>query len=232
MLVSPANGSVVPRYGPSPLFRWRITEAGAAPASGSGRLEVSTAPSFAQSVIYSFDCGAAAGACPEKHRWPASQPYWYDLANSCSDVPPVGSCGGLSRTLYWRVRYEPAGAASSTSPVGVLERAVSADRTRPLVTTVPGSSRFGGTAAVTFFVSDGSGSVRDIVELEAGARVVFGVRTAWTAVARVRRSFRSIVLPLPPTIGAGRYRVCVTAQDQADNRATSCAAYTITAPPP
>ena len=112
----------------------------------------------------------------------------------------------------------------------MLERAVSADRARPLVTTVPGSSRFGGTAAVTFFVSDASGSVRDIVELEAGARVVFGVRTAWTAVARVRRSYRSIVLPLPPTIGAGRYRVCVTAQDQADNRATSCATYTITAP--
>ena len=73
--------------------------------------------------------------------------------------------------------------------------------------------------------------MRDIVGLEARARVVFGVRTAWTAVARVGRSYRSIVLPLPPTIGAGRYRVCVTAQDQADNRVTSCAAYTISAPP-
>jgi hypothetical protein len=185
LLVSPTNGTVVPRYGPSPLFRWRITQAGAAPARGSGRLEVSTSPSFAQSASYRFGCGAAAGRCPQKHRWPATQPYWYDLANSCSDVPPVGSCGRLSRTLYWRVRYEPAGAASRSSPVGVLERAVSADRTPPAVTTVAGSSRLGGTAAVTFFVSDGSGSVRDIVELAAGARVVFGVRTAWTAVARV-----------------------------------------------
>jgi hypothetical protein len=229
LLVSPAGGTIVPRYGPSPLFRWRITESGRAPARGSGRLEVSTSPTFAQSAIYSFDCAAAAGGCPQAHRWPGTQPYWYDLANSCSDVPAVGSCRTLSRVLYWRVRYEPAGAASATSPVGVLERAVSSDRTPPAVKTVAGNSRVGATAAVEFLVSDGSGVVRDIVELESGASVVFGVRTAWTTVARTRQSFRFIVLPLPPTIGAGVYRVCVTAQDQADNRATDCAPYTITA---
>ena len=231
LLVAPANGTVVPRYGPSPLFRWLITETGPPTVRGSGRLEVSTSPTFTQSAIFSFVCGAGAGACPQEHRWPASQPYWYDLANSCSDVPPVGSCGRLSRTLYWRVSYEWSGARSSSSPVGVLGRTLSPDRSPPAVTTVAGGSRLGGTAAVSFFVSDGSGIVRDIVELEAGARVVFGVRTAWTPVARSGRSYRYIVLPLPPTIGAGVYRVCVTAQDEADNRARDCAAYTITAPP-
>ena len=65
-LVSPANGTVVPRYGPSPLFRWRITEAGAAPARGESgpASKVSTSPSFAQSAIYKLRLRRRGGPLP------------------------------------------------------------------------------------------------------------------------------------------------------------------------
>ena len=45
-LISPTPGSVIPRYGASPSFTWRISARGLPPPKGSGRLEVSTTRAF------------------------------------------------------------------------------------------------------------------------------------------------------------------------------------------
>ncbi len=229
-LLGPANGTTVVRYGASPDFAWRITLTGEPPARGSGRLEVSTSRSFAQSAVFRFDCGYSSGDCPTSYQWPNQTPYWYDQANSCSDVPPSGTnCSGLSTTLYWRVRYEPAGAKSYSSPVGVLQRSAPTDTKPPIVNTVVGSSPHGSNATVYFHAGDNSGLVRDIVELEDSAgNVVFGVRTEWNVVATGGTSYRYITLPLPLSVQAGTYKACVTVVDQNDNKATDCATYTIT----
>src|SRR5262249_28474129 len=157
-LVSPARGSAVPRYGASPVFTWRISARGLPPPKGSGRLEVSTTRSFAQEAVYRFDCGYSPGDCVPHLQWPSSAPHWYDLANSCSDVPAVGSnCGSLSTTLYWRVRFEPVGARSYTSPIGVLRRSAPTDTTPPTAKAESGSSQYGGPAPLLLLAGDPSG---------------------------------------------------------------------------
>ena len=90
-LLGPTNNTTVARYGASPTFDWKITMTGRPPARGSGRLEVSTSPTFSQSAVFRFDCGYSPGDCPTSYQWPNQTPFWYDQANSCSDVPPVGS---------------------------------------------------------------------------------------------------------------------------------------------
>jgi hypothetical protein len=229
-LLGPTNGTTVARYGASPTFSWKISLTGKPPARGSGRLEVSTSPSFNQSAVFRFDCGYTSGDCPSSYQWPNQTPFWYDQANSCSDVPPSGTnCGSLSTTLYWRVRYEPVGAKSYTSPVGVLQRSAPTDTRPPTVNALNGTSAYGSNATVYFHAGDNSGLVRDVVELyDSSGNVVFGVRTEWNTVPTSGQSYQYITLPLPPSIQAGTYKSCVTVVDQNDNRATDCAIYTIT----
>lgn len=227
-LLSPVTAAVVPRYGPSPVFDWLIKSTSAAPLHGSGRLEVSTTSDFAQSAIWRFECGYSAGDCIQHHQWLATSPYWYDEANSCDDVPAVGKCGALSKTLFWRVRYQPVGGKSWSSPTGRLQRSVTSDSTRPKVQAENGSAAYGVAARVLFWVSDDSGTTRDIVQIYDGGQVVFGMRTQWDSVNHTSLSYRYLDLPLPASIEPGTYRWCLTAQDQSDNRGTDCATYTIT----
>jgi hypothetical protein len=226
-LLGPTAGTVTPRYGPSPAFSWLINASGKAPLHGSGRLEVSTTASFAQMATWRFDCGYSPGDCVMHHQWPAVAPYWYDQANSCDDVPPVGSCNTLSKLLYWRVRYQPVGGKSWSSRTGIVRRSISSDTTAPKVQADPGSAQYGAPARVLFWVDDDSGVTRDIVQIYDGGKVIFGMRTEWNDVNTDDLSYRYLDLPLPTTIEPGTYRWCLTAQDRADNRATDCALYTI-----
>jgi len=225
-LVSPRSDSVVARYGPSPMFTWRISARGLPPPRGSGRLEVSTTRSFAQEAVYRFDCGYSPGDCVSHFRWPSGSPHWYDLANSCSDVPPEGSCGRLSTTLYWRVRFQPVGGRSYTSPIGILERSSPTDRTRPTVRAEAGSSDYGGPARMLFWAGDRSNVVRYVVQLyDSAGKMVFGARTDWR---RITGNYYTYVdLPLPASVGPGSYKFCVTVIDQSDNDKTDCAPYAI-----
>jgi hypothetical protein len=226
-LVAPAGGTVVPRYGSSPVFAWRINARGLPTPKGSGRLEVSTTRSFAQEAIYRFDCGYSPGDCVPHFQWPNTTPHWYDMANSCSDVPPVGLCNGLSTTLYWRVRFQPVGGRSYTSPIGILQRSTPTDVTPPTAQAQPGTSAYGDPAQMLFWASDRSNVVRYVVELYNGdGKVVDGARTDWRTIAG--NYYTYVDLPLPTTVGPGAYKFCVTVLDQSDNSATDCAPYTIT----
>ena len=226
-LVAPSSGSVVARYGASPVFAWRISARGLPPPKGSGRLEVSTTRSFAQEATYRFDCGYSPGDCVPHFRWPNASPHWYDMANSCSDVPPEGVCNGLSTTLYWRVRFQPVGGRSYTSPIGILQRSTPTDVTPPTAQAQPGTSAYGDPAQMLFWASDRSNVVRYVVELYNGdGKVVDGARTDWRTIAG--NYYTYVDLPLPTTVGPGAYKFCVTVLDQSDNSATDCAPYTIT----
>jgi hypothetical protein len=227
-LVSPASGATIPRYGASPVFAWRLYAHGLPTPKGSGRLEVSTTRSFTQEAIYRFDCGYSPGDCVAHFQWPNSSPHWYDMANSCSDVPPEGSnCGSLSTTLYWRVRFQPVGARSYTSPIGILQRSAPTDTTPPTAQAQSGSSVYGGPARMLFWAGDKSGVVRYVVQLYDGSTMVFGARTDWQSI--VSPYYTYVDLPLPPTVEPGSYRFCVTVIDQSDNSTTDCAPYSITA---
>jgi len=226
-LVAPSSGSVVARYGASPVFAWRISARGLPPPKGSGRLEVSTTRSFAQEATYRFDCGYSPGDCVPHFRWPNASPHWYDMANSCSDVPPEGVCNGLSTTLYWRVRFQPAGGRSYTSPIGILQRAMPTDVTPPTARAEAGSSQYGGPARMLFWASDKSGVVRYVVQLyDIDGKMVFGARTDWRTITA--NYYTYVDLPLPETVEPGAYKFCVTVIDQSDNQATDCAPYSIT----
>jgi hypothetical protein len=225
-LVSPAVGTVVPRYGGSPMFHWTIATMGLAPLHGSGRLEVSTSPTFDQMATARFDCGYSQGDCMTRFQWNNGSPHWYDLANSCADVPPVGDCSSPSRVLYWRVRYQPVGGRSYTSPTWMLRRATSPDTVAPVANADPGSAPYGQLARVTYSVDDGGGATRFVAELYDGSTVVFGARTDWNPARGFYKSFWD--LPLPADVGPGTYRWCFTVSDLADNSDTDCAPYTIT----
>lgn len=227
-LVSPGSGAVVQRYGPSPVFSWRISARGLPPPKGSGRLEVSTTRSFAQEAIYRFDCGYSPGDCVPHFRWPDSSPHWYDMANSCSDVPPAGTnCGSLSTTLYWRVRFEPVGGRSYTSPIGILQRSPPADTSPPTARAEAGSSTYGSPARMLFYAGDPSQVVRYVVQVYSGRSMVFGARTDWRTISGLYYTY--VDLPLPTTVGPGTYKFCVTVIDRSDNKQTDCAPYSITA---
>jgi len=227
-LVSPTPGGVVPRYGASPVFKWRISARGLPAPKGSGRLEVSTTRTFTQEAIYRFDCGYSPGDCVPHFQWPDASPHWYDMANSCSDVPPEGSgCGSLSTVLYWRVRFQPVGAQTYTSAIGMLRRSAPTDSKAPTAKAEAGSSDYGGPARMLFWASDASNVVRYVVELyDSSKEMVFGARTDWRTISG--NYYTYVDLPIPPSIGPGSYTFCVTVVDQSDNHATDCAPYAIT----
>jgi hypothetical protein len=228
-LVAPGPSTVVPRYGTSPVFTWKIDAHGLPTPKGSGRLELSTTRSFAQEAVYRFDCGYSAGDCVPHFRWPNVSPHWYDMANACSDVPPEGTgCGSLSTVLYWRVRFEPVGGRSYTSPIGVLSRSAPASTAPPTAKAEGGSSDYGGPARMLFWASDPSNLVRYVVQLYDGTKMVFGARTDWRTISG--NYYTYVDLPLPPSVGPGAYKFCVTVIDQSDNDATDCAPYSITQP--
>jgi hypothetical protein len=208
------------------MFRWRISAPGGALLHGSGRLEVSTTPTFTQEAIMRFDCGYSPGDCVAHYRWGTTEPHWYDMANSCSDVPPVGNCNGISRTLYWRVRFEPVGGRSYSSPVGVLARAMSTDTVPPQTQAEPGTSPYGQPARVFFWVQEASGTARYVIQLYNGSKVIYGARTDWQHAVGHFETY--VDLPIPATIRAGLYHFCVTVVDQADLKASDCAPFAIT----
>jgi hypothetical protein len=224
-LLAPISGTIVPRYGASPYFTWLITAHGQPPPKGSGRLEVSTTPTFSQEAILRFDCGYNPGDCVPHFQWPDSTPHWYDMANSCSDVPPVGNCLGVSKQLYWRVRFQPVGGRSYSSSIGVLQRSLSPDSVAPSVRAEGGSSDYGGPARMLFWAGDNTGLTRYVVQLYDGTKMVFGARTDWRS--GVGPYYTYVDLPIPPSVKPGGYRFCVTVIDQADNKKTDCAPYSI-----
>jgi hypothetical protein len=225
-LVSPAGGSSLDRYAASPVFRWQIQTGGSAKLYGSGRLEVSTTPTFSKRVTARFDCGYSPGDCMTQFHWGDQRPFWYDQADPCSDIPADGNCGVPAPSLYWRVRYQPVGGKSWSSPIGVMHFASPSDTTPPAANALPSTSAYGAPAVFHFKASDNRETVRDEVQLYAGGTAIFGARTEWDQVGSTPE--RLMYQPLPTTIQAGTYKWCLTVFDLADNQDTDCSTYTIT----
>jgi hypothetical protein len=226
-LLGPATGISIPRYAASPVFQWRIEPRGAAHLYGSGRLEVSTTASFSKEVAARFDCGYSPGDCMTEYQWSNKWPFWYDQADPCSSIPPAGNCGTAPSTLYWRVRYQPVGGKSWSSPVGTLRFATPADSKPPTANALPSGSPYGQQGVFHFDAADNGGVIRDEVQLFDGNTVVFGARTDWDNVGITPERLMSE--PFPTSIEPGTYRWCLTVFDFADNQASDCSTYTITA---
>lgn len=226
-LAAPASGTVVPYFGASPVFRWRLTFANRG-QRGTIWLEVSATRSFAQEALQTFDCGYSAQPCPTSFRWPDHQPYWYDLSDSCADLPPVGDCSGLTNVFYWRVRFEPEGtSAKVSSPVGTFRRAPATDRTPPVATALAGTGAYGSPDRFFFYAWDGSDVERAQFQVyDAAGTVVYGARNDWDRSGVRNERYEDLILPA--SVGAGAYRWCLTVYDYSGNHATSCAPYTLT----
>ena len=225
-LGAPTSGVVVPWYGASPLFQWQVKSSNPK-QEGTIWLEVSTTPAFTQEVLRQFDCGYTPGPCTSSFRWKNAQPYWYDLADSCADLPPSGNCSNPMAVFYWRVRFEPAGTAKKiSSPVQSFRRTRPADRRPPVAKAVQGSAAYGATTRFYYYAHDTSGVTRTELELYDGSTVVYGARDDWDSSNDSNERYIDVVLPTE--VAAGSYSWCVTVSDYSGNDATDCAPYAIT----
>ncbi len=225
-LGAPAGGTQIRWYGASPVFQWQLKSSNPK-QQGTIWLEVSNTPAFNQEVLQQFDCGYTPGPCTSSYQWKNQQPYWYDLADSCSDLPPSGTCAGPTTTFYWRVRFEPNGTANKiSSAIGSFSRAAPADTRPPSATAVKGSSPYGSPTRFYYDASDRSGVTRMELELYDGTTVVYGARGQWDRSGDDDE--RYVDVPLPTAVGPGSYRWCITVYDYSGNHDTDCAPYTIT----
>jgi hypothetical protein len=225
-LTGPAAGVLVPWYGASPVFQWQVKSSNPR-QQGTIWLEVSTTRAFGQEVLQQFDCGYTPGPCASTYRWKNSQPYWYDLADSCADLPPSGSCASPTSVFYWRVRFEPAGTAKKiSSPVQSFRRTPPTDRRAPVAKAVAGNASYGTPTRFYYYAHDNSGVTRTELELYDGDTVVYGARGNWDRSNDSNERYIAVVLPT--AVQAGSYRWCVTVSDYSGNDTTGCAPYTIT----
>ncbi len=225
-LAGPTSGVLVPWYGASPLFQWQLKSSNPK-QEGTIWLEVSTTPTFAQEVLQQFDCGYVPGPCTSSYRWKNGRPYWYDLADSCADLPPSGNCANPRAVFYWRVRFEPAGTARKiSSAVESFRRTRPADTRPPVARAVQGSAAYGETTRFYYYAHDNSGVTRTELELYDGSTVVYGARGGWDSSNDSNERYIDVVLPT--AVSAGSYSWCVTVYDYSGNDATDCAPYAIT----
>jgi hypothetical protein len=224
-LISPDPGTLVPYFGASPLFQWRLSFANPG-QRGTIWLEVSATRSFKQKVLQMFDCGYTSQPCVTAYRWRNSQPYWYDLGDHCADLPPLGRCAGLTNVFYWRVRFEPEGGSRKvSSPVGMFRRAVPRDGTAPVAVARAGRGKVGSPDRFFYVGWDSSGVSRAEFQLYDGDAVVYGARNDWDRSGL--RGVRYEDLILPASVRAGTYGWCLTVYDYSGNHTTSCASYTL-----
>lgn len=225
-LESPPAGTVVPYYGASPWFRWQLAFANGG-QRGTIWLEVSATRTFRQEALRMFDCGYTPGPCTTSFRWPDRQPYWYDLSDSCADLPPLGACRGRTAVFYWRVRFEPEGTSRKvSSPIGMIRRAGVGDARPPTATAMPGTGAYGVPDRFFYYASARSGASRAEFELFRGADVVYGARNDWDRSGIRRERYEDLILPA--SVHAGSYRWCLTVYDYSGNHSRSCAPYTLT----
>ena len=208
------------------MFQWQLTLRDPA-QRGTIWLEVSTTRTFQQVARQIFDCGYTPGPCTTTYRWKNSQPYWYDLSDSCADLPPIGTCSGLSGVFYWRVRFEPEGTSRKiSSRVGVIKRAAPVDRKPPTASAEPGTGVYGSPDRFFYTAVDDSNVYRPMFQLYDGDTVVYGARNDWDRSGI--RGERYVDLILPTAVKPGSYRWCLTVYDYSGNHATNCAPYTLT----
>jgi hypothetical protein len=227
VLGAPGAGTLVARYGASPVFHWQIETPSGTTPWGSGRLEVSTTRTLAKEVVERFNCGYEPGDCPTQFQWKDVWPYWYDQSDPCSSIPAVGNCATPPPFLYWRVRFEPVGGRSYSSRVVTLRRPAPTDIQPPTANAIAGTSVYGATARFYFYATDNSGVTRNEIELYDGSQVVYGARTRWDTSDTTTERYMDV--SLPTTVDPGAYRWCLTLFDYADNQATDCASYTVAA---
>jgi hypothetical protein len=225
-LAAPASGVLVPWYGASPRFQWQMKSSNPK-QQGTIWLEVSTTPAFTQEVLQQFDCGYTPVPCTSSYQWKNTQPYWYDLADSCADLPPSGSCASPTRVFYWRVRFEPNGTAKKiSSPVQSFRRTPPTDTKAPVANAVQGTAAYGAPTRFYYYARDNSGVTRMELELYNGRNVVYGARGDWDSSHDLNERYIDVVLPTAIQIGS--YTWCVTVYDYSGNDARDCAPYTIT----
>ena len=208
-LLAPSNGQTITvQPGQLITYKWQVGWPDA-PAQGTvtSYWELATDPSFSPASMYGTDgmsCTLPNYAC------------WTSLAAPKSYGPPWG------RTFYWRVTFN-----GVTSAVGSFRVLLAPDLVKPRVRAYGGSARRGTVAHFMARAADNRGPVRLRATLEWRGLTVLGSsfpfsNTVWSAPL----TFYSKG-PLPRRMPAGRYQFCITAWDQAANRARSCALYRI-----
>jgi hypothetical protein len=212
-LVAPANGSTVTiKPGEFVTYQWQISWPDVPPQGlASTNLELSTTPSFGPGQLY--------GSWGESCRLP-NYACWTTFAAPKGYGPPQGPPYGT--TFYWRVVVN-----NVASAVGSFRVRLAPDVVKPRVRAYGGSARRGTRAHFMARVQDERGPVRYRATLEWRGIPVLGrmfpfLQTVWTAPL----DFYS-AQPLPRRMRPGRYQFCLTAWDQAANKARSCALYRI-----
>ena len=208
-LLAPSNGQTITLQ-PDQLitYKWQVSWPDA-PAQGTVTTywELATDPSFSPASMYGTDgnsCTLPNYAC------------WTSFAAPKAYGPPWG------RTFYWRIMFN-----GVTSAVGSFRVVLAPDLVKPRVKAYGGSARRGTVAHFMARAADDRGHVRLRATLEWRGLTVLGSsfpfsNTVWSAPL----TFYSKG-PLPRRMPAGRYQFCITAWDQAANRARSCALYRI-----
>ena len=208
-LLAPANGQTITlQPGQFITYQWQVVWPDA-PAQGTVTTywELATDPSFSPASMYGTDgnsCTLPNYTC------------WTSFAAPKAYGPP------WDRTFYWRIVFN-----GVTSAVGSFRVMLARDLVKPRVKAYGGIARRGRVAHFMARAADDRGPVRYRATLEWRGLTVLGssfpfLQTVWT----VPLDFYS-KRPLPRRMPAGRYQFCITAWDQAANRARSCALYRI-----
>jgi len=208
-LLAPSNGQTITlQPGQVITYKWQVSWPDAPPQGTVATYwELATDPSFSPGSIYGTDgnsCVLPNYAC------------WTSYTAQKAYGPPWG------RTFYWRITFN-----GVTSAVGSFRVVLAPDLVKPRVRAYGGSARRGTVAHFKARAADDRGPVRYRATLEWRGLTVFGssfpfANTIWSAPL----SFYT-KRPLPRRMPAGRYQFCITAWDQAANRARSCALYRV-----
>ena len=208
-LLAPSNGqTIILQPGQFITYQWQVSWPDAPPQGNPTTYwELATDPSFSPGSMYGTDgnsCVLPNYAC------------WTSYTAQKAYGPPWG------RTFYWRIIFN-----GVTSAVGSFRVVLAPDLVKPRVRAYGGSARRGAVAHFMARAADDRGPVRYRATLEWRGLTVLGksfpfANTVWSAPL----TFYSRG-PLPRRMPAGRYQFCITAWDQAANRARSCALYRI-----
>jgi hypothetical protein len=243
-LLTPADGATIESTtGNYPTFTWHVDWA--QPEDTIVRFETAADPAFTQNVtVDTHFCTAANVNC-----WTSVQPqrvwgppygsdwYWRVGLTTSSGI-------AYSVTFHFHAvapadrdhdgvpdsgdncpdKYNPDQLDSNHDGKG---DACQPDRVKPRVTVSPGSARRGHRAYFGGRIGDDRGTVRFDLTLTLPGRAMWRVRFGWTQASWPSRYKLWTQQPLPKSIPAGAYRVCVKVWDRGRNHAVACRHYRI-----
>jgi hypothetical protein len=243
LLTPPNDSTVVSATGTYPTFTWHVDWA--QPEDTIVRFETASDPGFTQNVtVDTHFCAAANVNC-----WTSVQPsrvwgppygsdwYWRVGLTTAAGIaysttfhfhavaPSDRDHDGVSDdTDNCPDKYNPDQLDSNHDGKG---DACQPDRVSPRVKMQPGSAVRGHRAYFHARMTDDRGKVRFTLTLYLHGRLMVGWRFGWTDASWAYRWTIWTERPLPRTVPAGTYRVCIKAWDRAGNHGLGCSRYRI-----